>query len=153
MKRKFITAKLESLKRKKAKPKLFSKVKVIFKEQKWGDYLIYCAPFAASAVADLLCNCLVAGVGRYGRASTNTPIRDLTGGARYNAIMPHFCGGTLADGGGGIAGGETVLKILHTSVNASVQISVTYCGAIYNFHHTVPSEDGNKTYKDEVFET
>lgn len=153
MKRKFITAKLESSKRKKAKPKLFSKVKVIFKEQKWGDYLIYCAPFAASAVADLLCNCLVAGVGRYKLASTNVPIKELKGIARYNAIMPHFSGGTLANGGGGVAGGEAVIKIIDTSVKASVQISVTYCGAIYNFHHTVPSEDGNKTYKDEVFET
>ena len=49
--------------------------------------------------------------------------------------MPHFGGGTLANGGGGIAKGEAVIKMIHTSVQTSVQVGFVSCGAIYNFNN------------------
>lgn len=48
-------------------------------------------------------------VASFGTASTGTAIATLSGAAAHNAILAYIGGGTLAAGGGGIAGGTAML--------------------------------------------
>ncbi len=121
---------------KKTKESVFlSKATEFFNGIQWGDFLKNCAPVVAEVSANAVNYSLVAYVKKNKNASTGTEIDSLYGQVQYNAIMPHFCGGTKANGGGGVSGGETVLSIIHSTVKVVVQTSVDICGTVYNFHH------------------
>ena len=86
------------------------------------------APELGKAGGRLAGKVLYAGVGRFGHASTGTPIKSTFGIARENAIKARIGGGALSVGGGGIARGELLLEAASQSVSGIIY--GTICGIL-----------------------
>lgn len=115
-----------------------SKASEIASEMPWGDILIAIAPLAAEIAADVVVNVSCACVARFGCASTGTPIKNLNGAAKNNAILARFGGGSLAKKGMGIDGGKSMLNCIKKSTRVVVSTGACTCKAAYDYKKSQP---------------
>lgn len=108
------------------KPKygLFFKAKTIAKEIPWNNVVYTIAPYVGIIAADVVIHAMYNSAVRFGRCSTQTPIKNTFGIARDYAVLALYGGGSLATGGKGVAGGVFVLSMVHTSVKLAVPIAI-----------------------------
>lgn len=121
---KIITGQKQDKGNEKPKCGLFFKAKTIAKEIPWNNVVSIIAPCVGIIAADAVVYAMYNGAVRFGRCSTQTPIKNTFGIAQYNAVMALYGGGSLATGGRGVAGGVFVLSMVHTSVKLAVPIAI-----------------------------
>lgn len=83
-----------------------------------------------------------------GNASTGTPIANLVGVAKENAIKAYIGGGSKATGGNGIEGGEKVIRL----TKSTEALTSTLCLAIYAAIKILNSKKLKKEFKEKVIE-
>lgn len=83
-----------------------------------------------------------------GNASTGTPIPNLVGAAKENAIKAYIGGGSKATGGNGIEGGEKVIRL----TEATAAGTSTLCLAIYAATKIFNNKKLKKEFKEKLIE-